>query len=197
MHKDEYPTLIQLFSELRGARVTLRPYRLADAQALRDSIVESREHLRPWVEFADQHQTLEETQNWIIQNTASWLLREQINIGIWENTSGRFLGGIGINPRNWSTRYFEVGYWLRNSATGQGYIHEAARLLVGYTFKELAASRVEIRCNANNTPSAAVARRLDFTQEGRLRHARLNQSGDLADTLIFGMLANEWKQIQP
>jgi hypothetical protein len=66
--------------ELQGERVLLRRYSPADAPALHEAIVESREHLRPWESFADAFQTLEATQDWIIRSTASWLLRERFSL---------------------------------------------------------------------------------------------------------------------
>ena len=48
-------TLIPLFDELRGERVVVRPYRSEDAPALHEAVAESRDHLRPWLLFADKH----------------------------------------------------------------------------------------------------------------------------------------------
>jgi hypothetical protein len=86
--------LIPIFEELRGERVLVRPYRVEDAEELRAAVDESREHVRPWLPFADLHQTVEETQDWILQGVAKRILRESINCGIWEQQSGRFLGGV-------------------------------------------------------------------------------------------------------
>ena len=43
-----YRTLRPIFEELRGPRVRLRPYTLADADARHTANAESREHLRRW-----------------------------------------------------------------------------------------------------------------------------------------------------
>ncbi len=56
-----FHTLIPLFKELRGERVVVRPYRESDAQALYEAVAESRDHLRPWMPFADEHQKLNES----------------------------------------------------------------------------------------------------------------------------------------
>jgi len=57
MSTEAYCTLIPLFEELRGERVLVRPYRESDAQALFEAVAESRDHLRPWLPFADAHQS--------------------------------------------------------------------------------------------------------------------------------------------
>src|SRR5947209_15180281 len=101
-----YRTLIPLFEELRGERIIIRPYRESDAQAVHEAVAESRDHLRLWLPFADEHQTVEESRDWIIHQAAQWLLREDMTLGMWEAASDRFLGGIGFHPRDWDTGYF-------------------------------------------------------------------------------------------
>jgi RimJ/RimL family protein N-acetyltransferase len=186
-----YRTLIPLFEELRSERIIVRPYRETDAQSLFEAVAESRDHLRPWLPFADEHQTVEDSQDWIIHQVANWVLREDMMPGIWEAATGRFLGGSGLYPRNWETRYFEIGYWLRASATGHGYITEAVQLLSDYAFSALAATRVEIRCDERNVRSAAVAQRLGFVQEARLRNEQLAADGVLRNTLIFALIPTD------
>ena len=186
-----YRTLIPLFDELRGERVIVRPYRESDAQTLFEAIAESRDHLRPWMPFADAHQTVEETRDWIIHKVADWVLREDMTVGVWEAATNRYLGGSGIHPRNWDTRYFEIGYWLRASAEGHGYMTEAVHLLTEYAFTSLAAQRVEIRCDERNTRSAAIPRRLGFIQEACLRNDILTTNGQLRNTLVFALIPTD------
>src|SRR6187551_2751716 len=133
----QYPTLIPLFDELRGERVLLRPYREDDAQALFEAVGESRDHLRPWESFADEHQSVEESRDFIIQCMAQWLTRKYLGVGIWEATTGRYLGGTGLNPHDWELGYFEIGYWIRATETGHGYVTEAVKLLTDYAFTQL------------------------------------------------------------
>jgi RimJ/RimL family protein N-acetyltransferase len=182
-----YRTAIPLFDDLRGERVVVRPYRLEDAEALRAAVDESREHVRPWLPFADAHRTVEESRDWIAHNIAHWLLREDFGMSIWERSTGRFLGGIGLHPRDWTIGYFEIGYWLRSSAEGRGYISEAARLVMNFAARGLAANRLEIRCDARNARSAAVAERLGFTREAVLRNNMLAPDGSLRSTVVYGL----------
>ncbi|GHO49416.1 GNAT family N-acetyltransferase [Ktedonospora formicarum] len=187
-----YRSLTPLFDELHDDRIIVRPYRKSDAQALFDAVNESREHLRPWLPFADKHQTIEETLNWINVVRARWVMREDINLSIWERESGRFLGGTGLHPRTWEIGYFEIGYWLSASAEGHGYLSAGLKLLIEFAFTSLKVQRLEIRCDARNVRSASVAHRLGFTQEGHLRHDGSTPDGSLRNTLIFGLLAEEY-----
>ncbi len=186
-----FRTLIPMFEELCGERVLIRPYRESDAQALFEAVGESREHLRPWLPFADAHQSVEESRDWIIHQMAKWLLRENLSMILCDKESNRFLGGIGLHPHNWEIGIFEIGYWLRASAAGHGYMTEAAKLLTDYAFTHLAANRVQIRCDERNIRSAAIPRRLGFVQEARLRNDHPAPDGSLRTTLLFAQIISD------
>ncbi len=191
-----YRTLIPIFAELRGPRVLVRPYRESDADALHEAIDESRDHVRPWLPFADQHQSVDETRDWIIRMAAHWLLRESFECSLWEATTGRYLGGLGLHPRDWELGYFEIGYWLRASAQGHGYVSEAVRLVGDYVFTSLGARRLEIRCDARNRRSAGVAERMGFAHEATLRNQMRAPDGRLRTTRIYGLLDTDprWQE---
>jgi RimJ/RimL family protein N-acetyltransferase len=193
----KYRTLIPLFEELRGERIVVRPYRESDAQDLFEAVAESRDHIRPWLPFADTHQSVEESRDWIIHQVALWLLREDLILGVWESATNRYLGGTGLHPHNWDTGYFEIGYWIRASAGGHGYITEAVRLLANYAFDTLKANRLEIRCDELNVRSAAIPQRLGFIREGCLRNNATAPDGRIRNTLVFSLIPGEWHDERP
>jgi len=104
----------------------------------------------------------------------------------------RYLGGTGLHVHDWDIAYFEIGYWIRASAQGHGYVTEAVRLLTDYVFDTLKASRVEIRCDELNVRSAAVPRRLGYVEEGLLRNDSTTPEGELRNTLVFSLISGEW-----
>jgi ribosomal-protein-serine acetyltransferase len=185
-------TAIPLFEELRGERVVVRPYRMEDAEALFDAVAESRAHLLPWLPWAAAgHQRIEQTRETIARFTASWLLREDFPVALCDAASGRYVGGSGLHPRDWDARVFEIGYWVRASAQGKGYITEATRLLTEFAARSLGANRVFIQCDARNTRSAAVPQRLGFTHEATLRNNLRAHDGPLRSTLIFSLIPGD------
>jgi RimJ/RimL family protein N-acetyltransferase len=188
---NHFRTQIKLFDELAGERVLVRPYRVEDAEALREAVEESREHIRAWLPFADAHQTIEETRDWITHRVADWLLREDLGTGVFLREDGAYLGGLGLHPRSWEIGFFEIGYWLRASAEGHGYMREAVSLLVEFAARDLLASRLEIRCDARNARSAGVAERLGFKREGHIRNGLHAPTGGMRDTLIFGLIPGD------
>jgi RimJ/RimL family protein N-acetyltransferase len=188
---NHFRTQVKLFDELAGERVLVRPYRVEDAEALRGAVEESREHIRAWLPFADAHQTIEETRDWITHRVADWLLREDMGTGIFLREDGAYLGGLGVHPRSWEIGFFEIGYWLRASAEGHGYMREAVSLLIEFAARDLLASRLEIRCDARNARSAGVAESLGFKREGHIRNGLHAPTGGMRDTLIFGLIPGD------
>jgi RimJ/RimL family protein N-acetyltransferase len=76
---------------------------------------------------------------------------------------------------------------------GQGFVTEAVNGITAFTFKHLHANRVEIRCDAQNIRSSAVAKRCGYLLEGILRHDSLDVDGQLRSTLIYSKIsANEF-----
>ena len=193
MDLPRHTTLVPLFEELRGTRVIVRPYRLDDADELFAAVEESRQHLWPWMPWVNQHQTVEDTRDFILRTQAKWLLREDdLTVGFFEAGSGRYLGGSGLHIRGWDVPAFEIGYWIRASAQGHGYVAETVKLLTDFAFTSLGAQRVMIRCDARNTRSAAVAERLGFVREAHLRNElRTHTDSELRDTLIFSLIPSD------
>lgn len=189
--KPEFLTLLPTFDELRDGHVVVRPYREEDAPLLFDAIAESRDHLRPWLPFADAHQTPAETHDWINRQRANMILRESLNLAVFDAAGNGFLGGVGLYLHSWEIRYFEIGYWLRKSAEGHGYMTAAVRLLADWAMESLEAQRIEIRCDVENVPSANVARKLGFVQEGLLRNEFQSPDGRVRDTLVFSRIPGD------
>jgi len=182
------PTLIELPTELRGSHVLLRPYRAGDAEQVFAAVDESRDHLRPWVSWVDNNRTVDEVRDYCIRSQASWLLRTELVLGIFDAVSGRYLGGTGLHNLDWELRAFEIGYWLRVSAIGHGYATESTRLLADFALSRLQARRVTLRCDARNDASRRVAERAGFMLEGRLRNAAIALDGAVSDELVFAVV---------
>lgn len=187
--KVTYRTLQPVYDELRGSRILLRPYRIQDAPALFEAVEESRAHIDPWISFGQGHTTLEQSQDWINQKNARWILREHFVTGIWELATGRYLGDCSLKPQDWDVPSFSMGYWLRTSATGQGFMTEAVQLVTNFAFETFKARRVAIFCDEQNTASASVAKRVGFELEGCFRNERRDANNTLRNTLIFARVA--------
>jgi RimJ/RimL family protein N-acetyltransferase len=184
--------LIELPARLVGPRVVLRPYDEADAASLWEAVDESRAHLAPWMPWVSAYEAPEDALVFVRQFRAKWITRDDLIVGIFDGADGRLLGGSGLHRIDWQIRRFEIGYWLRQSAEGYGYVTETVQLLTRMAFEDLAANRVEIRVDAQNSRSRSVPDRLGFHLEGCLRQFLPDTDGHPSDILIFSMLREEF-----
>ena len=190
------PTLVELPEEIVGPRVVLRPYRAADAEQVFTAIDESRDHLKPWMPWVDNNLSVDDTLDYCLRSASNWLLRGDLAVGIFDQSSGQYLGGSGLHDPDWDLRAFEIGYWLRVSAVGHGYVTETVRLLVGFAFTALRAQRVHLGCEASNVASQRVAERAGFLLEGRLRNGLLATSGRPVDMLVYALTPEDWSRLR-
>ncbi|MGV3721711.1 MAG: GNAT family N-acetyltransferase [Actinomycetota bacterium] len=190
------PILLDLPAELLGERVLVRPYRAGDGAAVFEAVNESRGSLRPWMPWVESHVTAADSEAFVRRSQASWIARTELVVGIWEREGGRFLGSSGLHCRDWDIPCFEVGYWLRRSAEGRGYVTETVRLLVRFAFETLGANRLYLRCDARNVRSAAVPKRLGFIHEATHRNDSRDPSGSLRDTMIFALTPDDYARLR-
>jgi RimJ/RimL family protein N-acetyltransferase len=190
------PILIDLPEEISSDRIVVRRYRPGDGVELFAAVDESREHILPWMPWGPGHAAVEDSEKMVRTWYAKWALREDLPMGIFDKASGRFIGGTGLNRIDWNLRSFEIGYWVRKSAAGQGYVTEAVRLLTGFAFDTIQANRVFIRCAVENLRSGAVARRVGFIYEGSLRNSSRDVDGRLHDMLMFSLIPEDWEALR-
>lgn len=173
-------------------RLTLRAPRLGDGEIVFHAVEESRETLKVWMPWAVTEASIAASESFIRFSASMFMRREEFNFLIFEKSSGTLLGASSLHTIDWSVPRFEIGYWLRDSATGKGYMTEAVHALTRLAFETLDAERVEIRCDTRNEPSANVARRAGYTQEACLRRQSRGTQGELRDTYIFAKLRDEY-----
>lgn len=184
-------TLVPLPDQLESDRIVLRPYRGEDGEAVFAAIDEARGHLAPWMDWTHHHRTADDSRDYCLRMAAAWILRTDLTVGVFDRVDGRVLGGAGFHVRDWERRVFEVGYWLRPTAVGNGHATAAVRLLVNMAFRDLTASRVELVCDANNESSRRVAERAGFVFEGTLRNRFRAPGGLVADALMFSLVPGD------
>jgi RimJ/RimL family protein N-acetyltransferase len=133
---------------------------------------------------------------WAAGAESKWRLRENLQMLIFDQHSGRLLGNAGFPRLNWGVRSFEIGYWLRLSAEGHGFMQEAVQLLTRLAFNDLEANRVEIHVDPRNTRSCNVALRLDFRLEGTLRNCAPDGYGHPSDRHIYALIPLDYQALE-
>lgn len=182
------PTTLAIAEELRGPRLTLRRLHVGDAEELLAVILESRPRLRPWMRFHERITSLDEARDFLAHDETMWLRREGFHYGLRLPSTGALIGGLYMHTIHWDIPSFALGYWLGTGYDGQGYMSEAVRVGADYLFDTLHARRVGIRCDTRNVRSAAVAERLGFVREARLRNESRAYDGALADEYVYSLI---------
>ena len=184
------PILLDIPESFESDRLLIRAPRAGDGAALQEAIEEPLAELRPWMPWADEHQTVDVSEAYARRAYSEFLARTNLPLFLFRRDDGRFVGGSGLHRIDWSIPRFEIGYWVRTSLAEHGYATEAARRIADFAFSDLQAERVEIWCDAANERSSAVARRAGFELEATMRRNRRNAAGELADSLGFVRLRN-------
>lgn len=183
------PILRDFPERITTQRLLIRSPQPGDGAENCAAIQESMAELRPWMPWAQENLTAD-TQEAIMRRAhADFMARTDLMLLLLLKGSNTIIGSSGLHRIDWRVPKFEIGYWLRTSYTGQGYMTEAVNAIAAFAFETLEARRLEIRCDERNTRSAAVARRCGFALEGILRHnARDHFTGQLENTLVFAQI---------
>jgi RimJ/RimL family protein N-acetyltransferase len=146
--------------EIDAGVAVLRRWRLEDAKLLNALIVANLEHLRPWMTWAQERPSLEETENVLAGMAASWRERTDFAFAI-VPAGGEPAGGMGLHTRR-GRGVLEIGYWISSTYTGHGYVTACSRAATGAAFELPGVERVEIHCDEANRASAAIPARIGF-----------------------------------
>ncbi len=180
--------LLDFPESFESDRLTIRAPRAGDGTEIHAAVEETFDDLKPWMPWARQMPTLEESESFVRRSQCQFLAREDLALLLFLKGTNTIVGGSGLHRINWAIPKFEIGYWCRKRFQGQGYITESTEAITKFAFEILGAKRVEIRCDTKNVRSQRIPDRLGFKLEGTLRHDSLSLTGGLRDTLIFAKI---------
>jgi RimJ/RimL family protein N-acetyltransferase len=185
------PILRDFPDELETERLLIRSPLPGDGPELHAAVRESLNELLPWMPWAKEHRTVDDSEASARRARVRFLERTELRMHLYSKGTGALVGSSGLQGIDWSVPKFEVGYWCRTPFTGQGYINEAVRGIAAFAFDALDAKRVEIRCDPLNRPSARVAERAGFHLEGELRNDAVGADGSARNTLVFSLTSDD------
>jgi RimJ/RimL family protein N-acetyltransferase len=188
------PTLpfTKLAYRLRTPRLLLRCLEPEDAARRKEAVDSSGAHLEHFFPPTPEgRMTLEGHAALVRRSRGNFDLDQDRSYGVFDPDTGRMWGEMFLLKRA-GLGALEVGYWLSLDATGRGIATEAASAMVKVAFEFDQVKRMDLMCNPENERSAAVARRLGFTLEGRLRDRQLAPYHERGDLFCFTLLASEY-----
>jgi RimJ/RimL family protein N-acetyltransferase len=171
--------------QLKTARLELRMPDPARAPAVNEAIRESFDTLSRWMDWADHIPSIEETRARLVRSRQKFLADEDYGLHIFLTDPLRFLGSAGLHPRPADEGRREIGYWIRDTATGQGYATETVRAIAAAAFESLHLACIEIRASARNVASHRVAERAGFVLDAVVSDGRVDPDGESSDTHVY------------
>lgn len=179
-----------MFSLALDDDLRLQLFERRHARELFALIDQNRATLHRWFPWVERTTSPDDVAAFIDRSLVRFAQRDGFEGGLrWH---GRLVGGLGVHNVDRDDGSGEIGYWLAQSAQGQGLMTRAVAALVRHLFEEEGFVRVEIRCDPDNVRSCAVPERLGFQLEGRLRRAGLLR-GRPFDHAVYGLLDDEWR----
>lgn len=144
----------------------------------------NRDHLRAWMPWANESTALPAIELRIDKFDRAFRSESEWLYAVFSSGKSHLLGGVGLQ-RSMEKGAVEIGFWLGQSWTKQGYATEAVKSLAEHAMSFPHVERVEIRCDARNAASAAVARRAGFTQGPTLKNHVFEKGAAPRDTVVW------------
>src|SRR5437588_8896370 len=176
--------------ELTDGIVAIRKYREGDAELLYEAVRESIAEVSVWLPWCHEGYSIEESRDFVATRNVHSQGDEWYSFAVLDQSSGRFLGGVGINFINRVHQFANLGYWVRTSAAGRGVATRATRLAARFGFEELGLHRIEIVAAVDNIASQRVAEKASAVREGMVRK-RLLIRGESQDAVLFSLLPED------
>lgn len=182
------PLLLNIPESFHSERLTIRIPRAGDGAELSAAVAESFEDLRPWMPWAQGIPSVEDSESHCRKKHAQFLTREDMQMLLFLKNTSVLVGSSGLHRIDWSVPRFELGYWVRSSFQGKGYISEGVLAITEFAFTRLHARRVEIRADELNTRSWRVAERTGYVHEGTLQNYGVTVDGRVYNLRIYAQI---------
>ncbi len=171
---------------LKTARLTLRPFTLADAPEVQRLVGAYEVALNtltiphPYPDGA--------AEEWIGKHQEELDENRGVHFAI---DDGALVGCMSLVIREGEKG--ELGYWIAVPAWGRGYATEAGEAVMRYGFEQRGLQRIYASYFDRNPASARVMQKLGMTYEGTLRR-HVKKWDEYLDLGIYGILREEWRE---
>jgi ribosomal-protein-serine acetyltransferase len=163
----------------------LRRWRASDADTVYRMVMESLEHLLPWMPWASGYRR-DDAVRFTAQSEQDWESGDAYQYAI--TTEDVIVGSCGL-MRRIGPGGLEIGYWLHPAYTGRGLATAAVAALVGQAFALPDIERVEIVHDEANIASSGIPRRLGFTEiERRTRPRGAAAPGEVGIGMVWRLI---------
>lgn len=140
--------------------------------------------------------TKEDTVEFLIEcmENANKNPRRQYDFAVTLKETGRVIGGCGIYLNDKLDEVM-LGWILHKNYWKKGYMTEAAKELLRFSFENLKLHRVYATCDANNYGSYKVMENIGMRREGHaIKNRKVVGFKEYHDELFYAILEEEWER---
>lgn len=175
--------------EIVRGELLIRPFEIADAAALVESVTESLEHLRPWMPWiAQEPVSLGARRAFIERGRKAWAGGGDMIWGIF--LGDKLVGSCGLHRRIGPTG-LEIGYWIHADYCGRGFATAAAAAITSAAFALPEIDHVEIHHDKANLASRRVPEKLGYELVAEVPDEALSP-GDVGIDCTWSIGREDW-----
>ena len=138
-----------------------------------------------------------ETQAYVAAALAGQDAGHMLPWAVRELDTGAIVGSTRYHDIVTTVERVEIGYTWYARRCQKSHVNTACKLLLlGHAFDELGCAVVGFRTDNFNFASQAAIAALGAKQDGVIRHHQSRRDGTVRDTVMFSILATEWRDVK-
>jgi ribosomal-protein-alanine N-acetyltransferase len=169
-------------------RLVLRPFELDDAERLTELLQD--EEIHRWTGSIPSPYMIDDAIAFLSKREAEEREGSSFVWAITVRGDGSLIGAIGLHDIDDLSARASLGYWIGCDFRGHGFVTEAARRVIAWSFEVGGLHRVQAIYFPGNMNSAAVMRSIGMREEGLLRGYTF-KSGEPRDVYMNAILRTD------
>jgi ribosomal-protein-serine acetyltransferase len=175
-------------------RLLLRRWRVDDAPALRQAVLDSLDHLMPWMPWAAFEPTSIDDRIALINEwNEQWRAGGDVTLGVFLDDQP--IGGTGLHRRQ-GDGTLEIGYWIHVDHVGCGYATELTRTLTSVGLTQPGIAEMCILHDAANHASRRIPEKLGYEHVGE-RAVEAKAAAESGVHLVWRTTPSTWNPTLP
>lgn len=176
---------------IKTKRLTLREFQDADLAAVHDYAQDLQ--TTRYLEWGPN--TLKETSVFLKESLGFQKERPRVtyDMAIIADAEQRLVGACSVTVIDSTKKMAAIGYVLNSKFWGRGYATEAANALAKFAFEVLGMEKLMATCDALNTASESVMKKLGMQLEQKLQRDKY-MKGAYRDTLVYSVERSVWSE---
>ena len=179
--------IFNAFPILESERLLFRNFKKSDALVFFQ--IRSNEEVMKYMDTYI-HEKLEDAEEYIAGGQRAFENKTMLNWAIIEQSSGEMIGYFGFWRLDRKNCRGEIGYALLPAFQRKGYMREAMRTLIAFSFDELNLHSIEANVNPENEASMQLLEQFGFKKEAYFRENYLYQNRFI-DSVIYCLVKGD------